>query len=674
MLAFLFLYQADWNYIRRTRRQLRNEERRSANQRRPLSDFESVQWLNQALDKIWLVFLEEFISQQVLTPLIPWFLDKYKPWTARKAILRCLYLGSNPPLFTAVRTLDQTADDDHLVMDLHMDFLAAEDMNAVLAVQMRRRIGLGIWTNIHISRLQIEGKVRVGVRFLNAWPFLSRVRLCFEDAPYVQMTARPLSNHGLNVSDLPGVAGWMEKMMADVFEQSLVEPNMLVLDVERLLSSGAMSTKDVASSFGDSVDIQVKAPIAFVHLEILEASELKPSDPNGLADPFVKGAFATFRFKTKVRKKTLTPKWKQEFKLPIASWDLPTLVVLHVCDKDQIRDDKLGYCEVDISKFRGGQRHDLWIPLKDIKMGRVHIAVKVVENEVGFDDQSLSSSFQSSDLPEIGTDPLDEKSPVFDEVEEISTGNFEDEFVSILRPGQPVAKNWEPRQAKSKFDGSRDEKGVLEAVKSETLDTTTSDEASEKEMSTLKPRRRRLWRRRLTKPNSGGSPRNPKNLNLGRVGEVLAVGNKGTTVRMRVEEPDQNGVQALQELGEQIDQPDSPALGHETSRIPESPNTSHNMKAAAKNIMKHAGNAAHNISHALNRKGSGRESMKESRSFELMDSTISPAEISKHSEEKPCISHDRNCTTIIPVAAEKPIHGEEKSNVSDRGTPHTVQV
>lgn len=63
----------------------------------------------------------------------------------------------------------------------------------------------------------------------------------------------------------------------------------------------------------------------------------------GLADPFVKGSFASCRFKTKVQRKTLRPRWFEEFKVPIASWELPTLLVLHVQDKDQFRDDDLGY-------------------------------------------------------------------------------------------------------------------------------------------------------------------------------------------------------------------------------------------------------------------------------------------------------------------------------------------
>ena len=63
------------------------------------------------------------------------------------------------------------------------------------------------------ERLIIESlvlfQVRVGIKLSNELPYLSRVRLNFDTLPEVQMTVRPLFTHGVNVSDIPLVAGWM---------------------------------------------------------------------------------------------------------------------------------------------------------------------------------------------------------------------------------------------------------------------------------------------------------------------------------------------------------------------------------------------------------------------------------------------------------------------------------
>ena len=69
----------------------------------------------------------------------------------------------------------------------------------------------------------------------------------------------------------------------------------------------------------------------------------------GLADPYVKGHLGPYRFQTKIHKKTLNPKWLEEFKIPITSWEALNLLSLQVRDKDPIFDDTLGL--VSINRF-----------------------------------------------------------------------------------------------------------------------------------------------------------------------------------------------------------------------------------------------------------------------------------------------------------------------------------
>lgn len=62
----------------------------------------------------------------------------------------------------------------------------------------------------------------------------------------------------------------------------------------------------------------------------------------GLSDPYVKGKLGTYQFRTKIQKKTLAPKWQEEFKIPIHTWESPNVLLLEVFDKDRIFDDSLG--------------------------------------------------------------------------------------------------------------------------------------------------------------------------------------------------------------------------------------------------------------------------------------------------------------------------------------------
>lgn len=438
---------------------IRHEEMKHANQKRLLSDSETVRWLNHCMEKIWPICLEKLASQEILMPIIPWFLEKYKPWTARKATIQQLYLGRNPPVFTEMRALSHSSDDDHLVLDLGLSFLSAEDMSAVLSVQMRKRLGFGMWANLHVTGMHLEGKVRVGVRFLREKPFVQRIRLCFEEVPYFQMTVKPIFSHGLDVAELPGIAGWLDKILTYAFEQSLVKPNMLVIDVEQLLGLSQSSESD-SKSLGKWFHIDGKLPIAYVKLEILECTDMKPSDPNGLADPFVKGCLEAYQFKTKIQKKTLTPKWQEEFKIPIFSWDSPNQLVLNVRDKDTFRDDELGVCTINVSNLRGGQRHDKWISLEKVKMGRLHVAITVVDVDTGFkkmeveqliDDQS---SMQQEDVNRSTSyssthSQRKENAPMEDEIEAINPQGSNNSPIWIHHPGSDVSKTWSLRKNKS---------------------------------------------------------------------------------------------------------------------------------------------------------------------------------------------------------------------------------
>lgn len=39
-------------------------------------------------------------------------------------------------------------------------------------------------------------------------------------------------------------------------------------------------------------------------------------------------------------------------------------------------------CSINIGDFRTGQRHDVWLSLRNIKTGRLHLAVTVIEANV----------------------------------------------------------------------------------------------------------------------------------------------------------------------------------------------------------------------------------------------------------------------------------------------------
>lgn len=64
---------------------------------------------------------------------------------------------------------------------------------------------------------------------------------------------------------------------------------------------------------------------------------------SGLADPYVKGQLGPYRFRTKIQRKTLSPQWREEFKIPIITWESENVLAIEVRDKDTFVDDVLGF-------------------------------------------------------------------------------------------------------------------------------------------------------------------------------------------------------------------------------------------------------------------------------------------------------------------------------------------
>lgn len=55
-----------------------------------------------------------------------------------------------------------------------------------------------------------------------------------------------------------------------------------------------------------------------LNVEVMEAKDLSPKDPNGMSDPFVTmyiGSAPSHRYNTSVKSATLNPKWGEHFSL-----------------------------------------------------------------------------------------------------------------------------------------------------------------------------------------------------------------------------------------------------------------------------------------------------------------------------------------------------------------------
>ncbi|XP_038897504.1 C2 domain-containing protein At1g53590 isoform X1 [Benincasa hispida] len=606
-ISLIYLYLVHERFFFKLRRKLQFEERKQANQRRVLTDSETVRWLNHAVEKIWPICMEQIASQKILLPIIPWFLEKYKPWTAKKAVVQHLYLGRNPPMFTEMRVLRQPSEDDHLVLELGMNFLTADDMSAILGVKLRKRLGFGMWAKLHLTGMHVEGKVLVGVKFLRDWPYLGRIRLCFAEPPYFQMTVKPIFTHGLDVTELPGIAGWLDKLLSIAFEQTLVEPNMLVVDMEKFISPQPENW----------FSVNVKEPVAYVIVEVVEGADMKPSDLNGLADPYVKGQLGPYRFRTKIQRKTLSPQWREEFKIPIVTWESENVLAIEVRDKDTFVDDVLGNCSVCIADLRDGKRHDIWLPLENIKTGRLHLGITVFEDRKKVEEypsqRETLNVEEDKDSPKSETkDGKDSISPVseepqrgIDNFEPIDVEGQKETGIWVHRPGSEVPKTWEPRKGRTRRLDTEILREPNESVSSGEIKSCINDSSSTDDNPEEK--HRKISVRKGLRKLSSVFHRSPRDED--RSGSLAESAKSPQYVNVRAANAER-GVKVI--LVDNIAGTASDKISISKGKSSndgsdsESPGKGGNVKGMAKSIFRQAEKSARSIKYAFSRKGSRR--------------------------------------------------------------------
>lgn len=289
-------------------------------------------------------------------------------------------------------------------------------------------------------------------------------------------------------------------------------------------------------------------------------------------------------------------------------------------------------CSVSVSELRGGQRHDMWLNLQNIKTGRIHLAITVIDvdekvnfasflvswfahyivnhqwilqegepqvNNVGQSEEEKpdSTADKNTAWPDINRSVnLEEVPKVVDNLEPINIEGLDKTGVWVHHPGTGTPKTWEPRKGRSR----RPETKVLgedSSLRAGPGEVPCEDSSSSSDEENLDGNKRSTIRRGLHKISSvfhrspkSESPSEKESPALMAPGpNIQPVGEKPTAVRIILDDTSKmKDVQSHKEI---------PFADNEEVV---SPGKNHN-KGVVKSILKHAGGG---LKHVLSRKGS----------------------------------------------------------------------
>lgn len=209
MLAVFYVHKVDSVQKERFSVQIQSrlEERLSRAER--VTESETVMWVNFLLQEMWPSWLEKWLSKRV-GECLHVNLNYYKPKALSKLVIGFLRLGSSPPVIQSVRVHRLSDNGDNAVIEMDVSFVAADDMRVELIARLKRAsVGLGLTGKLYGNNLRIEGKLRLGCKFIPYYPYLGQLTVAFVTVPILGLSVRPLSSSNVDVTDLPGIATWV---------------------------------------------------------------------------------------------------------------------------------------------------------------------------------------------------------------------------------------------------------------------------------------------------------------------------------------------------------------------------------------------------------------------------------------------------------------------------------
>ncbi|EKM60795.1 uncharacterized protein PHACADRAFT_246931 [Phanerochaete carnosa HHB-10118-sp] len=346
VLAFCSTYYT--TSMARLRSRARDDIQRELMKTRLMDTHESAEWINNFLDRFWLIY-EPVLSQtivatvdQILSTNCPPFLDSLR--------MTQFTLGNKAPRIIKVKTYPGTPD-DIVLMDWGLSF-SPNDISDLTPKQLRNKVNPKIVISVRVGKgiaaaampilledMSFSGLLRVRIKLMTAFPHAQVVDLSFMEKPTFDYVLKPLGGEtfGFDIANVPGLSAFIRNMVHSILGPMMYDPNFFTLNIEQMLS-------------GEPLD----SAIGVLQVTIQSARGLKGSKiGGGTPDPYVSLSInqRAELAHTKCKRDTVNPAW-METKFILVN-NLTETLNLSVLDyNDHRKDTEMGFATFDLAKLR----------------------------------------------------------------------------------------------------------------------------------------------------------------------------------------------------------------------------------------------------------------------------------------------------------------------------------
>ncbi|KAK6205185.1 C2 domain-containing protein [Scheffersomyces amazonensis] len=342
IVVFAILYRSS---VKKYRTTLREQAQREFSVKKIETDYETMDWLNNFLEKFW-YFLEPSIANIVCEQVNPILASSPAPAFIKALWIDSFSAGTKPPRIDCVKTLLDTAD-DVVVMDWGFSF-TPNSLADASTKQLKNKINqktivkaslFGFPFQVAVSDVACKGLARVRLRMMTSFPHVETINISMLEAPQFDFNSKIISDAPWiwEVLSIPGLYPFINEMVKKYVGSMLFAPLSFQLNVQQLLSGYALDSA-----------------IGVLAISADSARGLKGfTNIGNTLDPYL-----TFGFKKDVLARTKTisdtnkPSWKETVYITVNSLSEPLNIT--VVDFNDFRKDReVGTIQFDLEPLIG---------------------------------------------------------------------------------------------------------------------------------------------------------------------------------------------------------------------------------------------------------------------------------------------------------------------------------